>query len=226
MKFLLLGLIVGISANPFFGNAVENPSIVIVGLNDKTVYSNDVQFEIQLTGSRSQDILGVYLLLDGESSRSIEDPPAPLVSPIVAKWDTTEASNGWHTLQAFASYPTGRNEDGGYEDYTGRVVRVKTFNPIVFGETLKTFGSANTGVPFAFPILATSSIATTQWKVTISTPSNQVLRVLTGATTNGAIETNWDGKDANGTDVRASVSWVDIEVETTPTNTESTAVGR
>jgi hypothetical protein len=131
-------------------------------------------------------------------------------------------SNGWHTLQAFASYPTGRNENGGYEEYTGQVVRVKTFNAIVFEETLNTFGTNNKSVPFVFPIRATSSIATAQWKVTISTLSNQVLRVLTGATTKGAIETNWDGNDANGTRIRDSV---DIEVETIPTNDKTTGVG-
>jgi len=196
--------------------------IAIVRLNTNRVLSGTVELPVELHFPANQVSAGVYFLLDGKSSPSIENPNHSDESFIVGHWDTTEVSNGWHTLQAFASYPTGRNENGGYEEYTGQVVRVKTFNAIVFEETLNTFGTNNKSVPFVFPIRATSSIATAQWKVTISTLSNQVLRVLTGATTNGAIETNWDGNDANGTRIRDSV---DIEVETIPTNDKTTGVG-
>ena len=215
---LLTPITVDVAPNMALGSSGESGGVVIADLKTDTAYTGDVRFHVQLTGINSQETSGVYLLLDGRSSPSIQDPPAPLTFPVVAEWDTTEVSNGWHTIQALASYPTGRNEDGGYEEYTGQVVRVRTFNPIIFEEALKTFGTNNTGIPFAFPIRATSSIATTQWKVTISTLSNRVVRVLTGATANGAIETNWDGNDANGSRVNESI---DIEVETIPPNDKS-----
>jgi hypothetical protein len=58
--------------------------------------------------------------------------------------------------------------------------------------------------------------------MTISTNSSRVLRVLTGVTTNGVIDTTWDRKDSNGISVLPAA--VDFEVETTPADGSAKAV--
>jgi hypothetical protein len=87
---------------------------------------------------------------------------------------------------------------------------------------LSTYGDMDTGVPFAFPINAVVAATNATWKVTVSTESNQILCVRTGVTTNGIIETTWDGKDLKGTRIRPD--WVDFEIEASPVNGSPSAV--
>jgi len=202
-------------------SAAGSNEVVIVGLNSNRVLTGMAEIPVEFHATNSDDI-GVHFLLDGEPSMSIINPDPPPKSPIVGHWCTTYVSNGWHGLQAFGSYPDpAMSSAGGYNTYSSQVVRVQTFNPIVLPDFPTIFGNADTGVPFAFPIRAFLASTNATWKVTISTLSNQVLRVLSGTTTNGFIETFWDGKDSAGTRVKPEA--IQIDVETASTDGESKA---
>jgi hypothetical protein len=176
------------------------------------VLSGVVEIPVELRATNTNDI-SVHFLLDGEPSMSIINPDPPPKTPIVGLWYTTYVSNGWHVLQAFGSYPDpAASSAGGYSTYASAVVRVQTFNPIVLPDFPTIFGNEDTGVPFAFPIRAFLAATNATWKVTVSTLSNQVLRVLTGTTTNGAIETFWDRRDSAG--IRVKPEGIQIDVET------------
>lgn len=203
-------------------STMASNEVVIIGLNSNQVLSGVVEIPVELHAT-NVDAQGVFFQLDGEPSSSIINPSwLPPKLPISGIWRTTELSNGWHTLQAFADYPDpAMNNQGGYNEYRSPPVRVQVFNPLIV-DIPPLYGDMDTGVPFAFPIKAFVAATNATWKVTISTVSNQVLRVLTGVTTNGIIETTWDGKDLKGTRIRPE--WVDFEIEASPTNRSPRAV--
>ena len=211
-------------------SAAGSNEVAIIGLNSNRVLSGDVQIPVELHAPTNVEIDGVYFFLDGEPSMSIMNPRShPPKPPILGSWLTTEVSNGWHTLQAFAEYPD--NSFCGHDEYASPPIRVQVFNPIVLDIPL-IYGGLDTGVPFAFPIKAFVAATNATWKVTISTVGisvsssngelsvtistneSRILRVLTGVTTNGEIDTVWDRKDANGVSVLPAA--VDFKVETAP----------
>ena len=156
--------------------------------------------------------------MDNEPSMSIVNPgwrsPKP---PFLGRWDTVCVSNGWHTLQAFASYPDpSMDSSGGYSEYSSVPVRVQTFNEIVFPDFPTTYG---TSLPIT-ALLASSNAAGT---VTIRSPSKAVLRTFSGTTTNGRIDVFWDSTDSNGVS-SSDGDFVDIDV-TTSTNGEAKGPG-
>jgi hypothetical protein len=211
-------------------STVASNEVVIIGLNSNRVLSGVVEIPVELHAQTNVEIDGVYFFLDGEPSSSIMNPrPQPPKPPIFGRWLTTEVSNGWHTLQAFAEYPD--QSFCGHDEYSSPPIRVQVFNPIVL-DIPGTYGGLDTGVPFAFPIKAFVAATNATWKVTISTVGisvissngelnltistneSRILRVLTGVTTNGTIDTVWDRKDANGISVLPAA--VDFKVETAP----------
>jgi hypothetical protein len=112
-------------------------------------------------------------------------------------------SNGWHTIQAMALYPTSVNDDGGYDVYSSQVVNVLTTNQVTFPDMLLTFGSA-------LDIRAFADKQITNWTVSVVSPSNQTLRTYSGITSNGLIDIVWDGNDSNA--VQFTGPYVDIIV--------------
>ena len=202
-------------------SAAGSNEVAITGLSSNRFLSGVVEIPVELHAQTNVEIDFVYFLLDGEPSSSImnpeEQPPKP---PILGHWYTTKISNGWHTLQAFAEYPD--KSFSGHDEYSSPPVRVQVFNPLMVDIALSTYGDMDTGVPFAFPIKAVVAATNATWKVTVSTESNQILSVRTGVTTNGIIETTWDGKDLKGTRIRPD--WVDFEIEASPANGSPRAV--
>jgi hypothetical protein len=193
-------------------SSASERNVVFISLPSNRVLSGVVEIPVELHATNNDHIVGINFLLDGEPSDSIRNPrPQPPQPPIRGYWDTRVVSNGWHTLQALAEYPDAtKRYTGGYNQYSSAAVRVQTFNPVILDIPL-TYGTLDTGVPFAFPIKALVATSNAAWKITISTESNQVLQVLTGTTTNGVIDAVWDG-----TPFRPMA--VQIEVETISTN--------
>ena len=137
---------------------------------------------------------------------SIVNPSVPASSAPSGQWSTLYVSNGWHTLQAIASYPDGsQSAAGDYNQYVSQVVTVQTVNSIVFPDFPTTFGTA-------LPITALLSSSNASWTVTIFDPSNNVLRTYSGSTTTGRIDIVWDGNDTNG--VSFGGNFVDVQVST------------
>src|ERR1035438_9501430 len=124
--------------------ATGSKYVVIAGLDSNRVYSGDVEIPVQVHAPSKHEVAGVYMLMDNEPTMSIVNPGwRSHGPPFVAKWDTTCVSNGWHTLQAFASYPDPtKSSSGGYSEYSSPVVRVRTLNDIVFPDFPTTYGTS------------------------------------------------------------------------------------
>lgn len=208
LQRMLIGIMLALVVSSIAAGSGE---LVIIGVNTNRVQTGEIEIPVDVRIADTNKLTGVHVLIDDGEGFARADESSPLrASRLVARWDTTEVSNGWHTLQAFAEYPDAAMEGaGGYSTYSSQVVRVQTFNPITFPNMLMTYGSS-------LVIRAHAAATNASWKATVSTLSNQVLRVLTGTTTNGTIETPWDGKDANG--VRVNPEAVHIEVETVSTS--------
>ena len=131
------------------------------------------------------------------ASQAITAPQVPLTSSQAAgTFDTTLVTNGWHTLQAFAEYPS--SSIGGIDIYTSQVVVVRTQNHVTFPDMLFTWGDK-------LNIRATLDTPVTNWTATIwagdyvdGSTSNHLLRTYSGITSNGQIDFVWDGNDSNG----------------------------
>lgn len=232
-RWIWLGafLAVGLGLTLLEYSATASNEVVIVGLSSNRVLSGVVEIPVELHAPTNHEIYGIYFLLDGEPSMSIENPRGqPPRRPVVGHWYTTSSTNGWYTLQAFADYPDS-DSCSEWSEFESPPVRVRVFNPTMV-DIPPTYGDIQNGVPFAFPIKAFVAATNATWKVTISTVgfsvtssnrtlnatistnSSRVLRVLTGVTTNGTIDAVWDRKDSNGIGVLPSA--VDFEVETSP----------
>ena len=129
-----------------------------------------VEIPVEIHVSTNYEVAGVHFLLDEEPSDSIINPrPQPPKPPVLGYWRTSQISNGWHTLQAFASYPDpAMFYQGGYSEYASPPIRVQVFNPIIL-DIPPIYGGLDTGVPFAFPIKAFVAATNARWKVMIST---------------------------------------------------------
>lgn len=185
---------VGAATNKAKFYKVAQTGITIALCNSNT-YSGVVSIPVQIGIPTNQILSGLAFLVDGVASRAMTDPQPPFSSEPSAEpsgvFDTTLLTNGWHTIQAIAEYPTGQNDDGGYEIYTSQVVNVLTTNQITFPDMLLTFSSA-------LDMRATLDTLITNWTVTIVSTSNQTLRTYGGITSNGQIDVVWDGNDSNG----------------------------
>jgi T5SS/PEP-CTERM-associated repeat protein len=159
---------------------------------------------VQVCLPGDQQLAGIYFLLDGEPSMSIVNP-GWTNSLYSGYWDTACVTNGWHTLQAFASYS---DESGDISEYTSPIVWVQTQNDIVFPDFPTIFGTS-------LPITALLSSSNATWTVNILDPSDNVLRTYSGSTTIGRIDTVWDGNDTDGASF--SGDYVQVQVNTTPT---------
>lgn len=199
--------------------AVASKYVVIAGLDSKHVYTGDVEIPVKVHVPGKREVAGVYILMDGQPTMSIVNPGwTSRDPPYNAHWDTTCVSNGWHTLQAFASCPDpSMSSSGGYSEYGSPVVRVRTFNEIVFPDFPTTFGTS-------LPITALLASNNAAWTVTVRSPSKAVLRTYTGITTNGRIDVFWDSTDSNGVSSYDGES-VDIEVTTSPISNAEKTVG-
>ncbi len=114
-------------------------------------------------------------------------------------------SNGWYTIEGFASYlDASCNSAGGFCQHASQPVVVNISNPIGFPDMLGTLGTT-------LPIKARSVETMAEWTVSIYSASNQLLRVYNGSTTNGVIEAFWDGKDTNG--VQFTGPFVQLQVQ-------------
>ena len=173
------------------------PGISIL-LMESNTYSGVIDIRTAVSMMGGQELTGVYFLLDGEPSMSIGQPDAT-GNPFSGVWNTVGVPNGWHTIQAFATYWTGDFDDssGGYESYASQVLDVQVINPISL-DIPYAYGDEDTGASFSFPISATLSTATAQWTVVVSSCSNTTLKSYSGTTTNGLIYAEWDGTDLSG----------------------------
>ena len=184
--------------------AAGSKEIVIV-LDSNRVYSGDVEIPVEIR-TTNNNVAGVNLLMDGEPTMSIVNPGwRSDKPPFSALWDTTCVSNGWHVLQAFASYPDPKKDTwGGYRECISAPVRVRTFNEIVFPDFPTTFGTS-------LPITALLACTNATLTVTVRGDSKQILRTFSGTTTNGKIDVFWDGTDSNGVST-FSGDHIDIDV--------------
>ena len=177
-------------------------------LCDSNTFGGVVEILVEIGLPPGKELAGVNFLMDGQPSMSILDPDIPFGSTSSAHWSTLYVSNGWHTLQAFASYPdSGQSEAGGYSQYSSQIVTVQTVNAIIFPDFPTTFGTA-------LPITALLSSSNASWTVTIFSPSNSLLRTYSGSTSTGRIDVVWDGNDTNG--VSFGGDFVDVQVSTVP----------
>ncbi len=175
---------------------------ITIALCDSNTYSGTVNIPVQIGIPTGQILSALSFVVDGVGSRAMTDPQPPFTSQPFGVFDTTLITNGWHTIQAVAEYPSSQY-DGGYAVYTSQTVIVQSLNHITFPDMLFTL---NNGLH----IQATLDILITNWTVTILSPSNQTLRVYSGITSNGHIDVFWDGKDTNG--VQFSGPFVDFVV--------------
>lgn len=171
----------------------------ITGITILMAQSNTISgvtnLPVQVSLFGNQQLAGVTFLLDGEGSRAMIDPLPPFFSQISGSFDTTLTTNGWHTIQAVATYPS--SSLGGSDIYTSQVVVVRTQNHITFPDMLFTWDTA-------LNIRATLDTQITNWTASIfggdydGSPSNHLLRTYSGITSNGLIDFLWDGNDSNG----------------------------
>jgi hypothetical protein len=82
-------------------------------LCDSNTYSGVLDIPIEVGMPNNQELTGIYFLIDGEPTMALVSPQHPFSGTPTATLDTASISNGWHTVQAFAEYPTGQNEAGG-----------------------------------------------------------------------------------------------------------------
>jgi hypothetical protein len=183
--------------------AAGSKEISIV-LDTNRVYSGGVEIPVDVRVTNANVIASsVNLLMDGQPTMSIVNPGwISDKPPFSAHWDTTCVTNGWHVLQAFASYPDA--SPCGYGEYVSFPVQVQTLNEIVFPDFPTTFGTS-------LPITALLACTNATWTVTVRSDSNQVLQTFSGATTNGRIDVFWDGTDSNGVPTFSGDS-IDIDV--------------
>ena len=195
---------VGAVTNPAGFYKVAKTGVTIM-LCQSNTFSGLVDIPVEIGMPPAQELSGIYFLLDGEPTMSIANPYPPYHGIPTGVWDTTVVSNGWHSLQAFAEYPTGQNADGGYAEHASQVVQVQTLNPISFPEMPVTLGTS-------MPIRASITPSNANWMATVRSPSNELLRAFSGTATNGVIDVQWDGNDTNG--VQFAGPFVQVEVTT------------
>jgi hypothetical protein len=157
----------------------------------------DIPFELGMPPS--QPCLGVQFLLDGAISKSIVAPDNP-ISTAHATWDTETTSNGWHTLQAVASYSALAVGNVALPTYVSQIVTVKTANSIVMPDFPMRFGSR-------LPVNATLSSSNANWTVIIRDPVGSVLQTFTGSTTVGRLSVVWTNSLPETTPVQVEVSY-------------------
>jgi hypothetical protein len=98
--------------------------------------------------------------------------------------DTTHFANGSHTLYAGA-VDTANNET------LSSVLTVDFENPVRWLDACSMF---NTSVP----VDVDSDIFPADWLVSVTDTNGTIVRTITGSTTDGIIQTSWDGTDDNG----------------------------
>jgi hypothetical protein len=154
----------------------------------------DIPVDIGMPSNRT--LAALAFVVDDEGSQAMTAPPAPFTSRPFGTFDTTLVTNGWHTMQAIAKYPS--SSIGGYDIYTSQVVVVRTQNHVTFPDMLFTWGDK-------LNVRATLDTQVTNWTANIwagdyveGSPSNHLLRTYSGITSNGQIDFVWDGKDSNG----------------------------
>jgi hypothetical protein len=172
-------------------------------LCDSNTYSGVLDIPVEVGMPNNQELTGIYFLVDGEPTMALVSPQHPFSGTPTATLDTANISNGWHTVQAFAEYPTGQNEAGGYAEHASQILNVETFNPITFTEMPLTFGTS-------MPVHASLIVSNADWTVDIFSPSTNLVRAFSGTTTNGVIDFDWDGKDTNG--VAFAGEFIQVEV--------------
>jgi hypothetical protein len=175
---------------------------ISIALCDSNTYSGMVDVPIEVGMPTNKILSGLTFLVDDDGSRAMINPQPPFASRPSGTFDTTLVTNGWHTIQAVASYPNGA-VDGGYDVYTSQVVVVRTQNHVTFPDMLFTWGTK-------LAVRATLDIQITNWSAVILSPSNQPLRAYSGITSNARIDFVWDGKDSNG--VTFAGEYVDVEI--------------
>jgi hypothetical protein len=74
----------------------------------------DIPVEIGIPTNRM--LAALAFVVDDEGSRAMTAPSAPFTSQPSGTFDTTLVTNGWHTIQAIAKYPS--SSIGGYDIYT------------------------------------------------------------------------------------------------------------
>jgi hypothetical protein len=181
---------------------------ISIPLCDSNTFSGVVEIPVEIGIPTNRELAGVNFLMDGQPTMTIINPDMSSGFKPAGTWNTLYVTNGWHTLQAFASYPDAAlHATGNYGSYSSQVVAVQTFNPIVFPDFPTTFGTA-------LPITALLSSSNASWTLSILAPTNNVVRIYSGSTTTGRIDVVWDGKDSNGVSVAGD--FVDIQVSTVP----------
>lgn len=183
---------------------------ISIALCQSNSYSGVVDVPLEIGIPSSQKLTGISLIIDGEPNMSIVDPVVSNLNFVVsASWDTTLVSNGWHTIQAFAQYPDSSQDGaGGVSQYSSQIVTAQVFNAISFPDMLQTWGTA-------IGIRAFLSTTNADWTINVLSPSTNLLRVLSGTTSNGLINVLWDGKDTNGVQFTGAFVRLDITTSTT-----------
>jgi hypothetical protein len=189
-----------VNTGKFYKVAKTGISILLC---DSNTYSGTVDIPVEVGMPTNKILSGLAFLVDDDGSRAMIDPQPPFTSRPSGTFDTTLVTNGWHTIQALASYPNGA-VDGGYDVYTSQVVVVRTQNHVTFPDMLLTWRDK-------LAVRATLDIQITNWTASILSPSNQILQSYSGITSNGKIDFVWDGKDSNG--VTFAGDYVTFEID-------------
>jgi hypothetical protein len=132
----------------------------------------------------------VTLYLDGVPLATSGDTSFPL--------DTTHFPNGSHQLMARAADNVGISYLGGNPD--SLVVANEAYSvpiTLIFQNDLRWL-NADTLFETHVPISAQSDVFPTTWTVFVENEAGTVVRTFTGSTSDGTIETEWDGNDNNG----------------------------
>lgn len=182
---------------------------ISIALCDSNTYSGVIEIPLEIGIPTNRELAGVNFLLDGQPTMTIINPSISSGFKPSGTWGTLFVTNGWHTIQAVASYPDDSlRYVGNYGVYTSDVVTVQTINSIVFPDFPTTFGTA-------LPVTALLSSSNANWTVNILSSSNTLLRTYSGSTSTGRVDVVWDGNDTNN--VAFSGEFVDVEVSFTPT---------
>jgi hypothetical protein len=189
-------------------NVAKFYKVVQTGISVQMCDSNTVtgvlSVPVEIGIPTNQMLSGVTFLVDDDGSRAMIDPQPPFTSRPSGTFDTTLVTNGWHTIQAIATYPSSVVGVGGYQVYTSQVVVVRTQNHVTFPDMLFTWGDK-------LNVRATLDTLITNWSANIwagdyvEGSSNHLLRSYSGITSNGQIDFVWDGKDSNGVTFAAGV---------------------
>ena len=149
--------------------------------------------------NNSTNLLGtlydVYVLVDGAPYRGA----APLIAPEVGTsidLDTSFLENGDHTVQVVASWTNPDLTDPNFQYFTrySDPFTLSVSNIIYYPnweDEISELGFAS-----LFPLKTTCTNA--NWQIDIYDVSNQLVQTLSGYTTNGFVETNWNLVDLNG----------------------------